>query len=254
MATAKGRMLNRSISTSRKLSKVSDRSVIIFTWLMPHTDDWGLMDGDANLVRAKVVPLRDYTVSDVEESLTELEKVGLIERYEVDGDTYLEIIGFDLHQYFRPDRRRVSEFPNRKGKLNDDKEYDIRNGIPVVNQADTSGKPEGTNRSLNKVKPSKTKPSKTKQIKKQPDGKPYGEFQNVFLTDEQYDRLLNHWLGGNEKALEELIFELSGYMEQSEKNAKKYSNHYATLLNWAKRKYDLSKAKQQNKGKDIEGL
>lgn len=58
----------------------------------------------------------------------------------------------------------------------------------------------------------------------------YGEFKNVLLTDEEYQKLLSNYGQDN---LTSLIEELSGYMASK---GKRYSNHYATLLNWAKRK------------------
>lgn len=249
MATAKGRMIDRSISTSRKLSKVSDRSALIFSWTIPHTDDFGRMDGDARMIRAVVVPLRDYTVEQIEESLKELEDVGLIERYTIKEDIYLQVTNFDTYQKFRSDRDRVGQFPDPRGKI----PRGDTTGIPVVHQTETKGEPVVENSPRSKVKESKVKESK---IKKEvvPVGDAYGEFDNVFLTAENYDRLLNHWLGGNQQALDELIFELSTYMQQSEKNRKKYTDHYATLLTWAKKKFGEAKIKANAKKKDIVGL
>jgi len=60
----------------------------------------------------------------------------------------------------------------------------------------------------------------------------YGEFNNVLLTDEDYAKLKTK-IG--EQQSEDLIERLSCYMEQNPKNAKKYTNHYATILNWARR-------------------
>ncbi len=56
-----------------------------------------------------------------------------------------------------------------------------------------------------------------------------GEFQNVLLTDEQYQKLTERF---SKQWTENYIEQLSGYMQQSPKNAKKYSDHYATIRNW----------------------
>ncbi len=50
----------------------------------------------------------------------------------------------------------------------------------------------------------------------------HGEFKNVQLTEEQYNKL-------KERDLLSYIERLSGYMEGT---GKKYKNHYATILNW----------------------
>lgn len=57
--------------------------------------------------------------------------------------------------------------------------------------------------------------------------KKYGEFQNVLLTDEQTQKLIDRF--GNDDALAR-IERLSLYMASKRT---KYSNHYATILSWA---------------------
>lgn len=108
---AKARMISRSISTSRKLARVDDRAALLFTWIQPHTDDYGRMEGDAMTVRAKVCPMRPYTDEDVEASLKTLQKAGLVLRYEVEGEQYVQVCGFEEHQTFKSDRPRKSEYP-----------------------------------------------------------------------------------------------------------------------------------------------
>lgn len=54
----------------------------------------------------------------------------------------------------------------------------------------------------------------------------YGEFKNVLLTDEEYEKVKsNGW--------ESLIEELSAYMDST---GKKYKSHYATITAWARRR------------------
>lgn len=54
----------------------------------------------------------------------------------------------------------------------------------------------------------------------------YGEFKNVFLTDEEYQKI-------EEKGLTYLIEELSSYMART---GKTYKSHYSTILCWSRRK------------------
>lgn len=58
----------------------------------------------------------------------------------------------------------------------------------------------------------------------------YGEFENVKLTEEEYNKLVE---GIGEQNTKLLIEELSGYMASKKT---KYTNHYATIKNWARRK------------------
>ena len=71
-----------------------------------------------------------------------------------------------------------------------------------------------------------------------PAKRPHGEFGNVMLTDDELAKL-------QEKTPDawELITELDQYIE-SQGKTKKYKSHYATLLNWSRRKAQESKPKQ----------
>jgi phage replication O-like protein O len=65
-----------------------------------------------------------------------------------------------------------------------------------------------------------------------PDKKNYGEFLNVLLTEQEYEKLKQKV--GRPRA-DDLIEQLSSYMRQNPANAKKYVDHYATILNWARK-------------------
>ena len=69
----------------------------------------------------------------------------------------------------------------------------------------------------------KEKVTKEKYIKRK-----YGEFENVLLTDGDYQKLQEEF-GGE---AQEYIERLSAYMESK---GKRYKNHYATILNWKRR-------------------
>jgi hypothetical protein len=65
----------------------------------------------------------------------------------------------------------------------------------------------------------------------------FGEFKNVKLTLEEYEKLVERF---TEKNTLILIEELSGYIASKRKN---YASHYATLLNWGRRKIQDYKEK-----------
>lgn len=58
----------------------------------------------------------------------------------------------------------------------------------------------------------------------------HGELKNVFLSDDEHKKLVERY---GRSATSQLIGELSTYMGSS---GKRYKDHYATILNWAKRK------------------
>lgn len=81
------------------------------------------------------------------------------------------------------------------------------------------------------AKPSRTTPSQNT----------YGEFNNVKMTTAEFEKLVQ--AEGSERA-NALIEELSSYLASS---GKRYKSHYATLLNWGRRK-----DKEKNKVKSFD--
>lgn len=101
---ANRRMISKSISISKRLAKVSDGSALLYTWLIPHCDDNGNMDGDTLAVKGTVVPMRPVSIDEVDEQLKELASVEAILFYEHNGERYLHIDKFEDHQTLRGDR------------------------------------------------------------------------------------------------------------------------------------------------------
>ena len=74
-----------------------------------------------------------------------------------------------------------------------------------------------------------------------PAKKAHGEFGNVMLTDDEFGKLCEKCADADA-----LITELDQYIE-SQGKTKKYKSHYATLLNWSRRKAQESKPVQRFK-------
>lgn len=69
---------------------------------------------------------------------------------------------------------------------------------------------------------------------------PYGEYKNISLTGEEYQKLKDKLQGHTDT----MIDKLSRYIESS---GKTYKNHYVTILNWYEQ--DKEKLSQKNNGK-----
>ena len=95
---AERRMISKSISISERVNSMSLFARLLFTWMIPHTDDFGRMPGSPMKVKALVVPMADETKEDVERALTEMVEQDLIDWYVVDGKQYVQIKNFDKHQ------------------------------------------------------------------------------------------------------------------------------------------------------------
>jgi len=73
----------------------------------------------------------------------------------------------------------------------------------------------------------------------------HGEFENVFLKEEEYQKLVERITENNAKIL---IEELSAGIASK---GYKYKSHYATLLNWARRRALEHQSKLQTKKKEF---
>lgn len=76
--------------------------------------------------------------------------------------------------------------------------------------------------------------------------KTYGVFENVFLTDDEYEQLYD--IMGYEFSVKDHIDYLSSYMKSHGKE-NQYKDHFATLIKWYKE--DQKKAKQERMNKGI---
>lgn len=94
--------------------------------------------------------------------------------------------------------------------------------------------------------------------KEKPTRHKYGEYQNVLLSDEDFEKLKKEFLDWSDR-----IERLSAYMAST---GKSYKNHLATIRNWARRdsrtptadvkpkgqaSYDISEFERQNMSKPI---
>jgi len=84
-----------------------------------------------------------------------------------------------------------------------------------------------------------------KSSKKKIEKELFGELENVKLTNEEYQKLIDKF---GDKNTNILIFELDTYIGSK---GDKYKSHYATLLNWAKRKWEQQEEKKIIKNNNI---
>ena len=102
-----------------------------------------------------------------------------------------------------------------------------KGGAPVGNNNATSEKQPKNNPKTSQKQP-KTNPNTNTNTNTNTykDKKTFGECANVFLSDEEFEKIKS-------KGLENLIDELSLYIEAS---GKKYKSHYAVIRQWDNRR------------------
>jgi phage replication O-like protein O len=102
--------------------------------------------------------------------------------------------------------------------------------LPTKEQLEESptelkGLPTGLKELPTKVAGSSNQQKKEENIQNKTSKRKHGEFQNVLLSDEEYQKLKDRFGAGAEP----LIENLSSYLASK---GKRYKSHYATILNW----------------------
>ncbi|MGF3066985.1 replisome organizer [Facklamia sp. P12950] len=143
------------------------------------------------------------------------------------------ITHWKINNYIRKDRYKPTMYVEEKEQLQEiiNGAYIKSTGCHLVDQRLTSGRPSiGENR-LGKVSIDKGRGEREK-----PPTSLYGQFKNVKLSEEEYNKLQEELKDHTQT----MIDKLSRYMESSGKD---YKNHYVTILNW----YEEDKNKLMNK-------
>lgn len=122
------------------------------------------------------------------------------------------ITDWNTNNYLDSNRIKETEYQKEKDMLSLTElgKYELNNGLTSIEEY------RGEERSIEEKKR-------------------YGELQNVLLTKSDYTKLVDK-IGLNET--NELIEDLSAYMASKKK---RYASHYATILNWNRRKTAHSK-------------
>ena len=108
------RILKESICTSDTVAALASvEAETLFYRLLVTVDDFGCYDGRTSVIRARCFPLALDRVSptDIDNWMSDLERVGLLTRYESDGRPYICMAKWMNHQRLRATRRRWPEPP-----------------------------------------------------------------------------------------------------------------------------------------------
>lgn len=110
MKQPKGRMLRENILDSKKLGIATHAACNLWFRLLVKVDDFGNFPNDAVLIRTACFQWRrKMRTSHVREWITELVGIGLVSRYEVNGEHFLHVERFEDFQQMRYEK--VARFP-----------------------------------------------------------------------------------------------------------------------------------------------
>ena len=141
---ARGRMINKKISNSKRVNDMPLQAQLLFTWLIPHLDCNGCFYGSAQMIKSLVVPRKNWSKNQIEKWLVMMENskklenksensnqnghsflrnskvdecTPLIFRYTLDGEQYLFMPGFVGEQIGLRYDKEKAEFPTFDGKI-----------------------------------------------------------------------------------------------------------------------------------------
>ena len=103
------RILKESIRTSKKVNGLTDFQFRVWAYLITYVDDYGRGSAEPDILKGFVFPRRKgVTEANIRDALSEMACMGLIQLYEVDGDSYLCFPNWQKHQTVRAAK---SKFP-----------------------------------------------------------------------------------------------------------------------------------------------
>ena len=129
------RSIHPEACDSDKLAMLTDSAERTLWRLITHTDDEGRGEDRPKLLAAKLYPLvDDKTADDIDRDLDELEQVGLLVRYEVDGRRYYAIPTFDDWQSPRHPKPSKHPAPPEPAPVRRTRTADRRNSTAGVGE------------------------------------------------------------------------------------------------------------------------
>lgn len=148
---AQRRMLNKRISISEDVNELSIKAALLYTWMIAHQDDLGLLPCSAKWINATVVPMRDeYTKESIDEDLKQMQDKGIIEIVKYHDKEFFRMSAFDREQSPRKDRTPSTYLPvNLPKTAKEGWDELLKQGKQLVNQRYTNGLPEVNQRFTN---------------------------------------------------------------------------------------------------------
>lgn len=200
---AQKRMFDRAIIDTDRFMDMSMSTKALYFLLGMEADDEGFVS------YKKVMRIHGGNDDDI--------KVLQAKNFIIKFDSGVVVItDWNANNYLDKSRIKATEYQTEKEQLalTDTRRYVFNNGLTLV-------KPEEYRVEEKSIEQKRS----------------VGEFKNVHLGEEELSKLVDRY---GRSATKHLIDELSAYLKSS---GKRYKDHYATILNWARRKGVVEVAK-----------
>lgn len=84
-------IIDSKISISEKVNELPIEAQLLYTWMIPHVDDVGLIQASPKTIKAKVVPMHDFSTQNVEKWIDQMVRSGLLRYVTWTGRQYLHL-------------------------------------------------------------------------------------------------------------------------------------------------------------------
>ena len=96
------RVIKESVTRNEKINKLNWFEEVVFYRLMVAADDYGCFDGRIAIIKSELFPLKEnVTKKAIEDAISKLTSVGLLQVYEANGKPYLHFPSWEKHQRVR---------------------------------------------------------------------------------------------------------------------------------------------------------
>ena len=107
------RIIKEDIRTDKKVNELSDFEFRLWAYLITYVDDFGRGSADTAILKGFVFPLRKAaTEKSIGDALSTLERIGLVNLYEVGGEPYLYFPKWGKHQRIQTKQSKFPEPPS----------------------------------------------------------------------------------------------------------------------------------------------
>lgn len=113
---AQKRLIDKKISLSEKLAELPFGAQLLYTWMIPHADDFGLLQGSPRTIKAQVLPMADVSLADVTSWIIKMERLGLLKSFKYQEKEFYHIQDFEKNQNLRHDMQPYIILPIELGK------------------------------------------------------------------------------------------------------------------------------------------
>lgn len=185
------RILKESVCASDTIDRLDWFQEVVFYRLIVSADDYGRLDARPQLLKSRLFPLKEtLAATQVAQAVQRLEEVGLVRCYQVEGQPYLLLRGWEAHQKIRTKRLRYPP-PEDDGNPAQTSVHDGNNAHTPVDDGNTALQSAAL---IQSESVSESQSGSVSEAGAVGDGLPhrekYGEYGWIRLTGEEYQGLV----------------------------------------------------------------